>query len=101
MLDPSGEAVWDAVPLEADVTDSSAGAVLFAPREGAPAMRHNEVERSLRHMAPGSVVGLLLARRGAHRIQCVARLLRALTCSALGEAEVLARWCDRCCQFES
>ena len=31
----------------------------------------------------------------------MARLLRAPARSALGEADLLARWCDKCCQFES
>ena len=82
-------------------TGPSTDTVFFAPREGAPAMHHNEVERALRDVPRGSHIRLSMARRGAHRVQCVARLLRAPAQSALGEAEVLARWCDKCCQFES
>lgn len=102
VLDPEGEPQWDAVSTgDTCPTGPSADTVLFAPREGAPAMRHNEVERALRDVPRGSHIRLSMARRGAHRVQCVARLLRAPARSALGEAEVLARWCDKCCQFES
>ena len=65
VLDPDGEPRWEAASYETDAVDSSTKLVLFAPREGAPAMRHNELERGLREVPSGSLIRLSLARRSA------------------------------------
>ena len=69
VLNPEGEPKWDAVSMgDACDTVPSTDTVFFAPREGTPAMRHNEVERALRDMPRGSHIRLSMARRGAHRV---------------------------------
>ena len=66
---PEGEPKWDTISMgDACATRPSTNTVFFAPREGAPAMLHNEVERALRDVPRGSHIRLSMARRGAHRI---------------------------------